>query len=92
MEPDYVKLKELKPTVAGYVKKAQSLLTKPPFPDEKAIHDIRVLLKKARSSLKLIASQPDMDYCIRDIKELKEAGQLMIFGERLQFIANCLKV
>jgi hypothetical protein len=45
MELDYVKLKEIKPALAGYVRKSQTLLKKSAIPDEKVVHDVRVLMK-----------------------------------------------
>ena len=46
MELDYVKLKDLKPAMAGYIRESQALLKRSAVPDEKAVHDIRVLMKK----------------------------------------------
>ena len=62
MELDYVKLKEIKPAIAGYIRESQALLKKSVIPDEKAVHDIRVLMKKSRALLKLTAPQLDETY------------------------------
>jgi CHAD domain-containing protein len=77
MELDYVKLKPIKPAVSGYIRKSQALLRKSAVPDEKAVHDIRVLMKKSRALLKLIASQPDNIYHKRNIDELKQVGSIL---------------
>lgn len=77
MEPDYIRLKEIKPDLAGYVRETQVLLKKSPVPDEETVHDIRVLLKKARAVLKLIDPQIDKEYADKDITSLKEAARIM---------------
>lgn len=77
MGPDYIRLKEIKPELAGYVREAQVLLKKSPVPDEEMVHDIRVLLKKARAVLKLIDPQINTEYADKDISSLKEAAGIM---------------
>lgn len=77
MELDYVKLKEIKPSLAGYVRKSQVLLKKSAIPDEKVVHDVRVLMKKSRAVLKLSASQLEKESFERDILTFREVGRLM---------------
>jgi CHAD domain-containing protein len=77
MELDYVKLKEIKPALAGYVRKSQTLLKKSAIPDEKVVHDVRVLMKKSRAVLKLAASQLEKESFDRDFFAFREAGRLM---------------
>jgi CHAD domain-containing protein len=77
MELDYVKLKEIKPALAGYIRESQALLKKSVIPDEKAVHDVRVLMKKARAVLKLAYPQLDKVYLDRDVAALREVGRIM---------------
>jgi CHAD domain-containing protein len=77
MELDYVKLKELKPAIAGYIRESQSLLKRSPVPDEKAVHDIRVLMKKSRAVLNLASPQLDDPFFERDIADLREVGRIL---------------
>ncbi|OFY58111.1 MAG: hypothetical protein A2V50_01645 [Bacteroidetes bacterium RBG_19FT_COMBO_42_10] len=77
MEPDYVKLKEIKPALAGYVREAQGLLRRSPVPDEAAVHDIRVLMKKARAVMRLIVSQIDKESYDREYSTFREVGRIM---------------
>lgn len=77
METDYIRLKEIKPSLAGYICDAQELLVIAPVPDDDAIHHIRVLLKKARAALKLIRTQLDLEYAEKDIVSLREAAKVM---------------
>jgi CHAD domain-containing protein len=77
MELDYVKLKPLKPALSGYIREAQTMLRKSAVPDDKTVHDIRVLMKKARALLKLAATQLDRESYSRDISALREVGRIM---------------
>jgi len=77
MEPDYIKLKPVKPAIAGYIRESQILLKDPDIVYETAVHDIRVLMKKARVVLKLVAHQTDNPFYDRDTAELKEVGRIL---------------
>lgn len=77
MEPDFVKLKQIKPALSGYIRKAELLLKSSAFPDDKAVHDVRVLMKKARAVLKLTSSQLDPVFTEREIISLREVGRNM---------------
>lgn len=77
MEPDYVKLKEIKPALSDYIREAQELLKKDPVPDDKAVHDIRVLMKKSRAVMKLIISQLDTESFEREYGTFREVGRIM---------------
>ena len=77
MEADKVKLKEIKPVLTGYISKSQVLLKRDAVPDEDAVHDIRVLMKKSRAVLKLTCPLTDTELQNKDIHDLKRVGQLM---------------
>ncbi|OFX94209.1 MAG: hypothetical protein A2X05_04730 [Bacteroidetes bacterium GWE2_41_25] len=77
MEADKVKLKEIKPVLTGYISKSQVLLRRDAVPDEDAVHDIRVLMKKSRAVLKLTCPLTDTELQNKDIHDLKRVGQLM---------------
>jgi CHAD domain-containing protein len=77
MDTDYIKLKEIKPALAGYIRESQIMLKRLPVPDEEVIHDVRVLMKKSRSTLKLVAPQLDTAYVTKDIAGLREVGRKM---------------
>ncbi|MCX6326897.1 MAG: CHAD domain-containing protein [Bacteroidia bacterium] len=77
MELDYVKLKEIKPALAGYIRESQTLFKKSSVPDEKVVHDVRVLMKKSRSVLKLATPQLDKESFNRDIFAFREVGRIM---------------
>lgn len=91
MELDYVKLKEIKPALSGYIREAQTILSVSAIPDEKAIHDIRVLMKKSRAVMKLIASQVDKDTFTRNYSAFKEVGRIMCSWRETSVYRKTLK-
>jgi CHAD domain-containing protein len=91
MELDYVKLKELKPAIAGYIRESQTLLKRAPVPDEKAVHDIRVLMKKSRAVLKLASPQLDDPFFERDITDLREVGRMLCSQREISVQRKILK-
>ena len=76
MELDFVKLKEIKPVLSGYIRETQALVKQAAVPDEKAIHDVRVLMKKSRAVMKLIASQTDKESFNREYLTFREVGRI----------------
>jgi CHAD domain-containing protein len=77
MEPDYVKLKPIKPALAGYIREALFLLKDSEITDAGTVHDIRVLMKKSRAVLKLISHQTDNPFYGRDVSDLREVGRIL---------------
>ena len=76
MELDYVKLKDLKPVLAGYIRESQVLLKRSAVPGDKEVHDLRVLMKKSRSVLKLAGNQLNNDFFKLDVLAFREVGQI----------------
>jgi CHAD domain-containing protein len=76
MELDYVKLKEIKPALTGYIRDAQALLKAAPVPDDRAVHDVRVYMKKARAVMKLVAAQTATEDFERDYNTFREVGRM----------------
>ena len=77
MELDYVKLKDIKSALSGYFGDSQPLLKKSASPDEEAVHDIRVLLKKAKAAVRLLGSQVDDEIFIKENVAYREIGRMM---------------
>jgi CHAD domain-containing protein len=91
MEPDYVKLKPIKPALSGYISEAQALIKVSEITDTDAVHDIRVLMKKSRAVLKLISHHPDYPYYERDIFELREVGRILCCNRDISVQRKILK-
>lgn len=77
METGYIRLKEIKPEISDFITESVILLNDPAFPDDDSVHDIRVLLKKARAALKIVEPQFGSDYNHMDIPDLKEAAGIL---------------
>jgi CHAD domain-containing protein len=91
MELDLVKLKEFKPVLAGYVREAQTLVSMLIGPDEKVVHDVRVLMKKSRAVLKLAGSQLDKGSIDRDLFTFREVGRKMCNWRETSVLRKTLK-
>ena len=72
-----MKLKEIKPVLAGYIRESQTLLKSSVVPGDNVIHDVRVLMKKSRSVLKLAGNQMDNNFFKLDILAFREVGRIM---------------
>jgi CHAD domain-containing protein len=77
MVPDYVRLKEIKPALCGYIREARFKLDPDEIPDEIVVHDVRVLMKKSRATVRLLKSQIDEESFNREYSALREVGRIM---------------
>jgi CHAD domain-containing protein len=91
MELDYVKLKDIKPALSGYISDSQTLLKKTAVPDEEAIHDIRVLMKKARGVVRLLNSQVDDRLFLKENPAYREIGQMLATWRETSVYRKTLK-
>jgi CHAD domain-containing protein len=92
MELDYVKLKDIKPALAGYINDSQLLLKRSSEPDEEAVHDIRVFLKKARAAVRLLNSQLDDELFIKENVAYREIGRMMASWRETSVLRKTLKI
>jgi CHAD domain-containing protein len=91
MEPDYIKLKVIKPALAEYIRESQSLFKQSIIPDENTIHDVRVLMKRARSVVRLIADQMDTIFIEREMQSLREVGRILCSWRDISVLRKALK-
>jgi CHAD domain-containing protein len=77
MPEDNIKLKDIKPVLCGYIREAQIMLNPFKIPDEKVVHDVRVLMKKSRASIKLLKTQIDGTSYEKEYFTLREVGRIM---------------
>ena len=70
-------LTDIKPVICGYLAEAQALLDPSTVPGEKVVHDVRVLMKKSRASLKLLKPLMDESFFNREYLTFREIGRLM---------------
>jgi len=76
MNPEELKIRDIKPALYGYVREAWSLLDPEAFPDEKKVHDLRVLMKKSRAVMKLAGPQTGKDFFDREYGTFRQAGKI----------------
>jgi CHAD domain-containing protein len=74
---DYVKLKDIKPVISGYISESLMLMKRAPVPDEEAVHDIRVLMKKSRAVMKLLSSQLDVESYNKEYLTFRDVGRAL---------------
>ncbi len=70
-------LTDIKPVLCGYLAEAQAMLNPAAVPNEKVVHDVRVLMKKSRASLKLLKPLMDEPSFTREYLTFREIGRLM---------------
>jgi len=68
---------DIKPVLCGYLTEAQTMLDPLAFPDEKVVHDVRVLMKKSRATLRLLKPLMDKASFDREYLTFREIGRLM---------------
>ncbi len=69
--------KEIKPSMTGYITDSLILLDQQPLPDDAAIHDIRVMMKKHRAAIRL--ARPLLDEAVykREYLAGRETGRIL---------------
>ncbi|MCU0456416.1 MAG: CHAD domain-containing protein [Bacteroidales bacterium] len=74
IEPHKVITRDVKPALAAYIRDALDLLRIEPVPDEGAVHDVRVLMKKCRAAMKLLSLQTDEEIYKREYEVFRETS------------------
>lgn len=69
--------REIKPSMTGYITDSLILLDQQPLPDDSAIHDIRVMMKKHRAAIRL--ARPLLDEAVYNREYLagRETGRIL---------------
>jgi CHAD domain-containing protein len=77
MGSEIIRIREIKPVLSEYISRSRELLKRSDVPDDEAIHDIRVYMKKSRAVLRLTGPLMSDSLSDRDLQSLKRVGQLM---------------
>ncbi len=77
MIPDNLKIKDIKPVISGYLSEALLLIKRAPFPDEEAVHDIRVLMKKSRAVIKLLSTYLGEESFSKEYLTFRDTGRAL---------------
>ncbi len=84
-------LKEIKPALAGYIRDSLTLLGQLPLPDDNAIHDIRVLMKRQRATIRLIRPLLDEQVYNREYLEGREVGRILCSWREMSVLYKTMK-
>jgi CHAD domain-containing protein len=77
MVPDNIKIKDIKPVISGYISEALLLMKRAPVPDDQAVHDIRVLMKRSRAVIKLLASYLGEESFRKEYLTFRDTGRAL---------------
>ncbi|HUV00929.1 MAG TPA: CHAD domain-containing protein, partial [Bacteroidales bacterium] len=68
---------DIKPALSGYINEALIMLNESAVPDDKVVHDIRVLMKKSRATMRLLLTQLDRISYDREYLTFREVGAIL---------------
>jgi CHAD domain-containing protein len=77
MPPEAVKLRDIKPVLTGNIRDARAMLDPAVIPSDTVVHDVRVLMKKSRASVRLLKTQIDEAAFDREYSDFREVGRIM---------------
>jgi len=76
-EKETKQIREIKPALTGYITDSLVLLSQLPVPDDDAIHDIRVLMKRQRATIKLVKPLLEDAAYRREYLAGREVGRIL---------------
>ena len=77
MLENFVTIKDIKPVLCGYIREARFRFDPDEIPGENVVHEVRVLMKKTRASIRLLESQMDKETFAMEYSSLREVGRIM---------------
>lgn len=91
MEQTAIQLKEFKPALAGYIRGSLDLLGRSLVPDDDAIHDIRVLMKRFRATIRLLKPILDDESYRREYLAGREVGRILCSWRETSVLRKTVK-
>lgn len=88
---DSAEAKDIKCSMAGYIACSMDLLAMQPVPDDTAIHDVRVLMKKHRAAVKLVKPMLDEAVYRREYLAGRETGRLLALWRETAVLRKTVK-
>ncbi len=85
------RLKEIKPALTGYLSDSLALLGQMPLPDDNAVHDIRVLMKRQRATIKLVKPLLDEQAYHREYIAGREVGRILCSWREMSVLYKTMK-
>lgn len=84
-------LRDIKPALAGYISDSLILLGQLPVPDDDAIHDIRVLMKRQRATVKLVRPLLEEESYSREYLAGREVGRILCSWREMSVLYKTAK-
>jgi CHAD domain-containing protein len=82
---------EIKPSLTRYLSDSLVLLGQQPVPGDKAIHDVRVLMKKYRAAIKLVSPVLDEETYRREYLAGRETGRMLCTWRETSVLRKTVK-
>ena len=90
-EKETKQFREIKPALAGYIRDSLVLLGQLPVPDDDAIHDIRVMMKRQRATIKLLKPLLEEESYRREYLAGREVGRILCSWREMSVLYKTAK-
>lgn len=90
-EKEAKQLREIKPALTGYIRDSLVLLNQLPVPDDDAIHDIRVMMKRQRATIKLVKPLLEEEAYRREYLAGREVGRILCSWREMSVLYKTAK-
>lgn len=90
-EKETKQFRELKPALTGYIRDSLVLLGQLPVPDDDAIHDIRVMMKRQRATIKLVKPLLEDEAYQREYLAGREVGRILCSWREMSVLYKTTK-
>jgi len=90
-EKEIKQFREIKPALTGYIRDSLVLLNQLPVPDDDAIHDIRVMMKRQRATIKLVKPLLEEDAYQREYLAGREIGRILCSWREMSVLYKTAK-
>lgn len=90
-EKETKQFREIKPALTGYIRDSLVLLNQLPVPDDNAIHDIRVMMKRQRATIKLVKPLLEEAAYQREYLAGREIGRILCSWREMSVLYKTAK-
>ena len=90
-EKETKQFREIKPALTGYIRDSLVLLNQLPVPDDDAIHDIRVMMKRQRATIKLVKPLLEEAAYQREYLAGREVGRILCSWREMSVLYKTAK-
>ena len=90
-EKETKQIREIKPALAGHIRDSLVLLAQLPVPDDDAIHDIRVMMKRQRATIRLVKPLLEDETYQREYLAGREIGRILCSWREMSVLYKTTK-